>query len=321
LWPGALEDGATTLGNSGSGGWGSVDGARAGLRHDDAADGWACGDDWLCRCYLLLRCDWCFGCRGWSSCGRRVSGGCGDYRGGCCCCSFNWWCRWSGFRRCSGNNRRCGWVSYGHGRACNHRADGRFARDSWCGGWDDDVCLRARQRNDATRLWSSGCLGLSRCCCDRCGCHDFRHYCRGWDGCRSCDDGRRARWRGFGSGVGLLALEDGLKCVAGFGDLGEVKLRLCLDWLPACAAAPAAVLEVLPDPLGLVVFDGAGVGLSGHANCFKRVQNWPALYFQFPCQIVDSNFAHPSLFVLLPCALSCSYQPHGGLNLYCKCYP
>src|SRR5438046_2985398 len=23
----------------------------------------------------------------------------------------------------------------------------------------------------------------------------------------------------------------------------------------------------------------------------------------------------------LPCALSCSYQPHGGLNLYCKCYP
>src|SRR5580704_9303254 len=24
---------------------------------------------------------------------------------------------------------------------------------------------------------------------------------------------------------------------------------------------------------------------------------------------------------LLPCALSCSYQPHGGLNLYCKCYP
>jgi hypothetical protein len=24
---------------------------------------------------------------------------------------------------------------------------------------------------------------------------------------------------------------------------------------------------------------------------------------------------------LLPCALSCSYQPHGGLNLYCKCSP
>ena len=24
---------------------------------------------------------------------------------------------------------------------------------------------------------------------------------------------------------------------------------------------------------------------------------------------------------LLPCALSCSYQPHGGVNLYCKCCP
>jgi hypothetical protein len=95
----------------------------------------------------------------------------------------------------------------------------------------------------------------------------------------------------------MLALEDGFESVAGLGDLGEVELRLCLDRLPACSAAPAAVLEVLPDPFGLVGFDGAGMGLSGHADCFKRVQDWPALYFQFPCQIVDSNFAHPSLFV------------------------
>jgi len=53
------------------------------------------------------------------------------------------------------------------------------------------------------------------------------------------------------------------------------------------------------DPFGLVGFDGAGVGLSGHADCFERVQDWPALDFQFPCQIVDSNFAHPSLFTSL----------------------
>ena len=38
------------------------------------------------------------------------------------------------------------------------------------------------------------------------------------------------------------------------------------------------------------------MGLSRHANCFERVQNRPALYFQFSCQIVNSNFAHPSLF-------------------------
>ena len=64
----------------------------------------------------------------------------------------------------------------------------------------------------------------------------------------------------------------------------------------ARSAALAAVLEVLPDLFGLVGFDGAGVGLSGHADCFERVQDWPALDFQFSCQIVDSNFAHPSLF-------------------------
>jgi hypothetical protein len=103
--------------------------------------------------------------------------------------------------------------------------------------------------------------------------------------------------RGFGCGLGLLALEDGFEGVAGLGDLGEVKLRLRVDRLPACSAALAAVLEVVPDPFGLVGFDGAGMGLSGHADCFERVQDWPALDFQFPCQIVNANFAHPSLFV------------------------
>jgi hypothetical protein len=62
-------------------------------------------------------------------------------------------------------------------------------------------------------------------------------------------------------------------------------------------AASAAVFEVVPDPFGLVGFDGAGMGLSGYADGFEGVQDWPALDFQFPCQIVDSNFAHPFLFV------------------------
>jgi hypothetical protein len=97
----------------------------------------------------------------------------------------------------------------------------------------------------------------------------------------------------------VFALEDGLERVAGLGDLGEVELRSVVDRLPGSRAASAAVLEVLPDPFGLVGFDGTGVGLSGHADCFERVQDWPALYFQFSCQIVDSNFAHPSLFASL----------------------
>ena len=43
----------------------------------------------------------------------------------------------------------------------------------------------------------------------------------------------------------------------------------------------------------------------------KRVENFLALDFEFPCQIVDSNFAHPVLFrgsgdpaQLFPCAVS-----------------
>jgi hypothetical protein len=116
---------------------------------------------------------------------------------------------------------------------------------------------------------------------------------------RRRDDGGGARRRGFGGCFGLFALEDGLERVAGLGHLGEVELRLGVDRLPGCGAASAAVLEVLPDLFGLVGFDRTGVGLSRHADCFERVQNWPALYFQFPCQIVDSNFAHPSLFASL----------------------
>jgi hypothetical protein len=127
-----------------------------------------------------------------------------------------------------------------------------------------------------------------------------------WSSCgdfwRCCDRGRRrndgggARWRGLGGGFGLLALEDGLECVAGLGDLGQIEPGPGLDRLFGRRAASAAVLEVFPDLFGLVGFDGAGMGLSGYADCFQCVQNWPAFYFQFSCQIVDSNFAHPSLF-------------------------
>jgi hypothetical protein len=113
------------------------------------------------------------------------------------------------------------------------------------------------------------------------------------------DSGGARRRGGLCGGFGLLALEDGFEGVAGFGDLGEVELRLALDGGPARRAALAAILEILPDPFGLVGFDGAGVGLSGYADCFERIQNRPAFDFQFPCQIVDSNFAHPSLFASL----------------------
>jgi hypothetical protein len=289
LRTGALEDRAAALGNAWSGGRGGVDRARAGLRHDDAADGRSCGSGGLCGCFYRLGYGGCFDHRGRRRGSYWLSHGCGGYWG------FDWRSRRLGHRR-SGNDRSgCG--RDGDRRTRDDRADGRLARDCGRSGWRDDIGSLTREGNNAARRgrslgsgigrgggWGDGDPGRCRGCRDSCG----RRYDCGW-----------ARRRGFRCGFGLLALEDGFERVAGLGDLGEVELRFVVDGLPACGAASAAVLEVLPDPFGLVGFDRAGVGLSGHADCFERVQNWPALYFQFPCQIVDSNFAHPSLFASL----------------------
>ena len=58
-------------------------------------------------------------------------------------------------------------------------------------------------------------------------------------------------------------------------------------------------MGIRPWLVGLIGLDGAGVRLSSDANGFERIQNRPALYFQFSRQIVDSNFTHPSLFASL----------------------
>ena len=189
-----------------------------------------------------------------------------------------------------------------HGWARNDGTDGWLGGDGRGRGGCDDWGLGARLGDDAARRGRRGRLsrgvggrvglnggGRGRRCGD-----DFGGGCGGRR--RRGDNGGGAWRRGFGCCLGMFALEDGFERVAGFGDLREVKLRLVVGGRSGRGAALAAVFEVVPDPLGLVGFDGAGVGLSGHADCFERVQDWPALDFQFSCQIVDSNFAHPSLF-------------------------
>jgi hypothetical protein len=53
--------------------------------------------------------------------------------------------------------------------------------------------------------------------------------------------------------------------------------------------------EVLPDLLGLVRLDGAGVRLLvGDADLGQVVENFLALHFQLPRQIVDANLFHPA---------------------------
>ncbi len=57
---------------------------------------------------------------------------------------------------------------------------------------------------------------------------------------------------------------------------------------------------MLAHALSLTGFNGARVSLAfGQAQGLQRVQNLLAFYFQFACQIVNSNLTHPPLFVVL----------------------
>jgi hypothetical protein len=79
--------------------------------------------------------------------------------------------------------------------------------------------------------------------------------------------------------------------------VGEIELRLGFRLRLARHTARALALEVAAHLLGLIGLDRTGVRLAlGHANRRQSVQDGPALDLQFACQIIDSNFAHPSLF-------------------------
>ena len=55
--------------------------------------------------------------------------------------------------------------------------------------------------------------------------------------------------------------------------------------------------EVFPHLYRLMVFNGTGMSLLlGDSDFLKYIENSFTLNFQLPCQIVDSNLAHP-LFV------------------------
>jgi hypothetical protein len=112
---------------------------------------------------------------------------------------------------------------------------------------------------------------------------------------RSNDGDCGPRRGGFGRGLGLLALEDSLERVARLRDVREIELRLGLYSGPGRAAAAVATAEVGAHPVSLIGVDGTGVGLSRDAEGFERIQNWPALDFQFSCKIVDADFGHSIL--------------------------
>jgi len=99
----------------------------------------------------------------------------------------------------------------------------------------------------------------------------------------------------------VRSLLDRFQHVAGLGNVGEIELRL--DLLSARPASTRVLCrrsfpvsgKVLPHLLRFVRFDGTGVGLLfGDANGGKEIEDFLALDFQLPGQIVDSNLRlHP----------------------------
>ncbi len=112
----------------------------------------------------------------------------------------------------------------------------------------------------------------------------------------------------------LLAFHNRLKGVAGLGHVREVKAWSRLNRWPARAARTDRSSEIAAYLLGLIFLDRAGVRLPRYAQGLQRIQNRPALHFEFSCKIINANFAHPSLFIS-PCGASWSYQPHRWRNV------
>ena len=154
-----------------------------------------------------------------------------------------------------------------------------------------------RQRNDSP--WR----GSLRRNSNRCG-RRWGRSCRG----RDCGSGPRASRRRNHCGtlrhagprrrLSLFAFENRTHRVAGLGDAGEIEARLGLNRRTSRSRRSAAALEVAANTLRLILVDRARVGLASHTQRLERIQNRPALYFQFPCQIVNAYFTHPSLITL-----------------------
>jgi hypothetical protein len=100
--------------------------------------------------------------------------------------------------------------------------------------------------------------------------------------------------------------------------MGEVDLGL--DFIGVGASRPggsagglrcAAGAEAGTDFVRFMVFERTGMALLlSDSNFRKYIENRFTFDFQLPCQIVDSNLAHPP-FRPPDCSAKSSYQPHG----------
>ena len=202
------------------------------------------------------------------------------------CRPYRWWWRhhnfgrrrrhWRGFlrrldrRRSLRRRRRGGRNNW----RCNHRTMHR--RRGWKNRGSRGLGRnrRRRRRCRGNRTWRHSCSRARRC---------FLRMCCRTRGCR------------------VRSLLDRLQHVTGLGNVGEIELRL--DLLGARPARTRLLRrrsfpvsgKVLPHLLRFVRFDGTGVGLLlGDAKGGQELEDFLALDFQLPGQIVDSNLRlHP----------------------------
>jgi hypothetical protein len=236
-------------------------------------------------------------------------------------------------RACLRNNhpRRCGVRP--HRSRGRHRFGGKWRRRLYrnrrrlCCRRSLSCYLRrlARRRNRLRVRSCYGCLSSWSNWCSRggkCGPHrrswyndswSWRGYrrLRGWRRChcrfrlnwrrRYCGTSRRSNWSGW-----RLLLADGRKHVARAGDVRKINLRLDLVGGWAARACRLGCMSFSPRStqtrthlVRFVLFQRTGMGLLfGDPDFRKHIENCFAFDFQLPCQIVDSNLAHPPYLLL-----------------------
>lgn len=187
-----------------------------------------------------------------------------------------------GWRNCCRGGRR--WTRRRRNRCCR----------LWC---RSRGLLDGRRYDHGTR-WSGRLDWRGRGWRSRCGPRRRSHNC----GLRC--DGRRCRPRRRRNHCFLL-LRDGFEHVSRTGDVRQIDLRLDFFFAAQRASGLGSLrrrfrcaADMRAHLLCFVVLERTGMGLLlRHSDERQHVENGFAFNFQLPCEIVDSNLAHPAFLV------------------------
>jgi hypothetical protein len=85
--------------------------------------------------------------------------------------------------------------------------------------------------------------------------------------------------------------------IAGLRDLRQVNLRLGLGLMPDGGWSFGSALQKHTNPLSLIFFEGAGVGLRfRNTNILQNIEDLSAFDLKLTRQVIDSYLTHPPLF-------------------------